>query len=488
MFLHSLKYNKTGVMILKKVAIYIRVSTEEQAKEGYSIAAQQEKLKTFCASRDWQIYDIYIDEGYSGKNLNRPEFKRLLNHIQDFDLVLVYKLDRLSRSQKDVLHLIEDVFEPNHIGFVSTLENFDTTLSFGKAMLGIIAVFAQLERESITERACLGKREQARQGKWRGGPVPLGYDYINQQLITNEYEALIIRKIFQYYLDGMGMNAIANNLNQQGYSSKQNRPFTPSKIRTYLTNPLYAGMMPYKKQVFQGAHQEIIDKDLFESVQTIIAERGPKWRKPSPSLLGGILRCGECGAKVFERKMQGARYYTCYTYHGGPDHMRTAAHCSLGYVSSEKLEQVVVNNLAYEEEDYIMIDQLINGFFNTLKTTDFESKIDSFKKDLHQLENERLRWYAAYGKGNLSLEEIENRIATVDHKRNTLLNEIATLECEQKASKDLSVVSGKLKKIAYDFHQIWRYTTPQEHRKIITGFIHSITLYKDSPPLFILRK
>ncbi len=476
------------MIILKKVAIYIRVSTEEQAKEGYSIAAQQEKLKAFCASRDWQIYDIYIDEGYSGKNLNRPEFKRLLNHIKDFDLVLVYKLDRLSRSQKDVLHLIEDVFEPNHIGFVSTLENFDTTLSFGKAMLGIIAVFAQLERESITERACLGKREQARQGKWRGGPVPLGYDYINQQLIINEYEALIIRKIFQYYLDGMGMNAIANNLNQQGYSSKQNRPFTPSKIRTYLTNPLYAGMMPYKKQVFQGAHQEIIDKDLFASVQTIIAERGPKWRKPSPALLGGILHCGECGAKIFERKMQGARYYTCYTYHGGPDHMRTTAHCNLGYKNSKVLEKYILEQLNYNKEDYAVLDQEIEQYLQSLGATDFEENIEVLRKELIQIERERLRWYNAYGKGTFSPKEVEKRIEALSHKESALLKEITILENQNIQYKARSISTETLKKYAYDFHQIWKFATYAERRKIVTGFLHSISLYKDTPPQLILRE
>ncbi|AOT68919.1 recombinase family protein [Geosporobacter ferrireducens] len=473
---------------MKKAAVYIRVSTEEQAKEGYSISAQQEKLKAFCLSKDWQIQDIYIDEGYSGKNLNRPALKRLLSHINNFDLVLVYKLDRLSRSQKDVLHLIEDIFEPNQVGFVSTLENFDTTLSFGKAMLGIIAVFAQLERESITERARLGKREQARQGKWRGGPVPLGYDYIDQQLVINEYEALIIRKIFQYYLDGMGMNAIANRLNRQGYKSKQNRPFSPSKIRTYLTNPLYAGMMPYKNQVFQGVHPKIIEKDLFSSAQAIIAERGQNWRKPSSSLLGGILCCGECGAKVFERKMQGTRYYTCYTYHGSPDHMRTAPHCSLGYKNSKDLEEYILAQLKYQKEDYAALDREIERYLKDISTRDFEGDIEVLKKELVQVDHERLRWYDAYGKGSFSLDEIEKRIEAVTHRENELQKQIAIIENQSKTVRAKSVTMEMLKKNAYDFHQIWKFATCQERRKITTGFLRSVSLYKKMPPQLTLRE
>lgn len=473
---------------MKEAAVYIRVSTEEQAKEGYSISAQKEKLKAFCLSKGWKIYDIYIDEGYSGKNLNRPALKRLLSHIKNFDLVLVYKLDRLSRSQKDVLHLIEDVFEPNQVGFVSTLENFDTTLSFGKAMLGIIAVFAQLERETITERTRLGKREQARQGKWRGGPVPLGYDYIDRQLVVNEYEALIIRKIFQYYLNGMGMNAIANSLNQQDYKSKQNRPFSPSKIRTYLTNPLYAGMIPYKNQVFPGVHEKIIEEELFTLVQSMILERGAKWRKPSPSLLGGIIYCGECGAKVFERRMQGTRYYTCYTYHGSPDHMRTAAHCSLGYKSSKSLEEYILTQLIYQEEDYAALDHEIEQYLRTLNPTDFEHDIEVLKKELIQLEHEQLRWYDAYGRGSFSLDKIEERIKLVTHKQNAIQRQIAVIENQNRITQTKSVTVEALKKYAYDFHQIWKFATDQERRKIITGFLRSVSLYKEKPPQLILRE
>lgn len=132
---------------MKKVGIYIRVSTQEQANEGYSIQAQKERLISYCKAKDWHIVDIYTDGGYSGSNLDRPGIQKLIADIEKIDMVLVYKLDRLSRSQKDTLYLIEDIFLKNNVDFVSMNESFDTSTPFGRAMIGILSVFAQLERE-----------------------------------------------------------------------------------------------------------------------------------------------------------------------------------------------------------------------------------------------------------------------------------------------------------------------------------------------------
>ncbi|MEQ8187163.1 MAG: recombinase family protein [Candidatus Eremiobacterota bacterium] len=131
--------------------------------------AQKEKLINYCKAREWIISDIYIDPGYSGSNINRPAIQKLITEIKNFDIVLVYKLDRLSRSQKDTLHLIEDVFLNNKVDFVSLSEAFDTFTPFGRASIGILSVFAQLERENIKEWSKLGKKERAKNGLFHGG-------------------------------------------------------------------------------------------------------------------------------------------------------------------------------------------------------------------------------------------------------------------------------------------------------------------------------
>ena len=176
-----------------RAAIYIRVSTEEQANEGYSIDAQKEKLTALCKSQDWQVYEIYADEGFSAKDLNRPGIQRLLQDAEQrkFDIIVFYKLDRLSRSLKDLTSLI-DKFEKLSIKIKSLTEPFDTTSPPGKLMLNMLGSFAQFEREIIGERTKLGLERAFRQGKWVTS-APFGYKVKNGKL-----QALINPSFFPY--------------------------------------------------------------------------------------------------------------------------------------------------------------------------------------------------------------------------------------------------------------------------------------------------
>ena len=189
-----------------RVALYVRVSTVEQAQEGYSIDEQKRRLVDYCKARGWIVAEVLVDPGYSGSNLNRPGIQTLISHIKNYDMALVYKLDRLSRSQRDTLYLIEQVFLPNHVDFVSLNESFDTSTPFGRAMIGILSVFAQLEREQIKERTAMGRLARWREGKSMSSRPPIGYDYDPEAgtLVVNEYEAAQIRLVYQLYLGGDG--------------------------------------------------------------------------------------------------------------------------------------------------------------------------------------------------------------------------------------------------------------------------------------------
>lgn len=180
---------------MKNVFIYVRVSTQEQAKDGYSIDEQIERLKEYCKALQWTILKIYTDAGYSGATTDRPALKEMICDIKKgiCDLVVVYKLDRLSRSQKDTLSLIEDCFLKNHVDFISMTENFDTSSPFGRAMIGILSVFAQLEREQIKERMGMGKEGRAKDGRWHRGRT----SYLGSLLYCKQcgarYSAYIVR-------------------------------------------------------------------------------------------------------------------------------------------------------------------------------------------------------------------------------------------------------------------------------------------------------
>src|SRR5699024_2663317 len=195
-----------------------------------------ERLTSYCEALGYMIDDFYVDGGYSGTNINRPGMARLINDVknEDTDIVLVYKLDRLSRSQKDTLYLIEEVFLKNNVAFISMQESFDTSTAFGRAMVGILSVFAQLEVENMKERSKMGKLERAKEGLWGGGIDPFGYDYVDGKLIKNA-NAEIVKKAYDLYLSGDGTPTIARKLGNVGRS----------KVRAWLLAPVYAGKIAH---------------------------------------------------------------------------------------------------------------------------------------------------------------------------------------------------------------------------------------------------
>ena len=192
-----------------KAVIYTRVSTEEQVKEGFSLAAQLDRLRSFCDSQGWDVADVYTDEGVSAKNTERPELNRLLRDCprQKFDVVVVYRLDRLTRSVMDLYKLLQ-LFDAHKIGFRSATEVFDTTNAVGRLFLTIVAALAQWERENLGERIRMGFDQKKREGKWHSTNVPYGYHRVDDQLVIAEEEAEIIREMFRQYIGGLGVHRL----------------------------------------------------------------------------------------------------------------------------------------------------------------------------------------------------------------------------------------------------------------------------------------
>jgi site-specific DNA recombinase len=209
-------------MEIKKVAIYARVSTEEQAKEGYSITAQLQTLRQYAQLYNWEVVEEYVDEGISGKSIKgRPAMKRLIDDVEinKFDAVLVWKISRLSRNMLDTL-VILDKFEKYDVKFISYSENFDTGSPIGRLVLQIMASIAEMERNTLSENVKLGMKQRALEGQWNGGSV-FGYDTVEKQLVINHKEAEIVKMIFEMYASGKGLKAIANYLNKLGYRNLQ---------------------------------------------------------------------------------------------------------------------------------------------------------------------------------------------------------------------------------------------------------------------------
>ena len=262
-----------------RTAIYVRVSTEEQAKEGYSIRAQIDKLKSYIQIKDWDFYKVYADEGISGKNItDRPAINELIADIKTGKVgnVLVYKIDRLTRSTRDLIELT-DIFKEQNCVFNSLMESIDTQTASGRMFLKIIGIFAEFERENIVERITLACEKKVKEGySLCSYTTSYGYDRENGEKVQtiNPTEAEIVKEIFAMYAHGnMSLNAIAQNLNHRRIKTKLDGVWSHVSVRSTLKNPNYIGKVRYatadEERYFEaeGKHEAIISEELFYEAQ-----------------------------------------------------------------------------------------------------------------------------------------------------------------------------------------------------------------------------
>jgi site-specific DNA recombinase len=478
---------------MMKVAAYLRVSTEEQAEQNISLPAQRSRLIQYCQSRDWMIHDFYSDDGHTGKNLDRPAMRKLIFDARQkkFDMVLVIKLDRLSRRQQHVLYLIEDVFLPNEIGFNSVTESFDTTNPMGRAVLGIMAAFAQLERETIVERVTDAKREAAKQGRFMGGPPPFGYVHnpATKSVDIHEEQAEIITMIYDEYLNSQfGYQKIADILNEKKIKAPQVKYWGKETIAKILSNPFYAGYLPHKGNLYKGQHIAIISKGKWTAVQNLLSNRSNAFSKPGVYLLSGNIYCGECGARMRAKTTQQqypkgsppTRYYVCYSQDGSARHMIKNPECKCGYKRATEIEDKVINELKSISNDKEFIDKSYREITAVADTEAIEKKIHQYEKEMVQLTKRIDKWYDAYEGDSISADDMAVRIKGLREKRVLLEQQISDLQLELDHQSDLIISAAEIMETLSNFEDVWEECTKEEQKVIINALIKAVKVYKDT--------
>ncbi len=446
----------------KKAAIYIRVSTDAQREEGYSIDAQKEMLTAYCISKGIKEYDYYIDGGFSGSNIERPALKRLINDIKDnkISCVIVYKLDRLSRSQKDTLYLIEDVFNPKGVDFVSLNESMDTSTPLGRLMLGILSAFAQLERENIRERTSMGMKERVKNGYWMGGGrVPFGYDYDQSAgiLVPNK-DADTVRKVYDLYLKGYSTNSISRIL---GLSYER-------LARQILTRKTNAGYIVYKGEEFLGRHEPIVSLDTYERAMQMMSERSDRRTKDAGYLLTGLVWCGKCNAKMRYQKWGKSGYrLVCYSHDKSKRHMVKDPDCTNHGIWAEELESVVL-------EDLFSFSIRTKG--NQIKPS--KSIIEILKENESKLNEKLKRLYNLYADG--ADEVLKDTIADIKKSLKSVAKQIEREENQQLISKQHNELKTRLSTL----RDSWGYMTRQEQKNIISSCIDKIVADNDDVKIY----
>ncbi|MDV4829854.1 recombinase family protein [Enterococcus faecium] len=387
-----------------KTGLYVRVSTAEQEKHGYSIEVQLEKLRAFAKAKDYIIVKEYVDSAQSGAKLERSGLKQLIMDVESnaLDCVLVYRLDRLSRSQKDTMYLIEDVFLKNNVAFVSLQESFDTTTSFGRAMVGMLSVFAQLERDNITERLFSGRTHRAKQGFWHGGGlIPYGYRYDPE---TNELkrfkeEADEIVSMFEMVAAGYSLTKVADKFNTYD-----------STVKRRIENELYIGKIRFDNELFDGKHEPIIEKELFDKANARMNARVSNNAFKRTYLLSGLTYCGKCGERVSA--------YENRSKHNGKEYRQSYYRCNArtwrfkqkhGYSCSQK--SIRTNEL----ENAIMeqIKRLPLKLRPEKKRFDFSS----LEKKISEIDKKQEKVLDLYLTDHLNKNMFDKKMAELDKKK-----------------------------------------------------------------------
>lgn len=476
-----------------RVALYVRVSTQEQAREGYSIGEQIDRLQKYADAMGWIIYKTYTDAGFTGANTDRPAMKELIKDVQNgkIEKVVVYKLDRLSRSQLDTLYLIEKVFLANNTDFVSMNENFDTSTPFGRAMIGILAVFAQLEREQIKERMTMGKDARAKEGKWSGGVCPIGYEYKDGELVVNEFSAMQVKELFKLFNEGMPLRTIERVFNEKGYKNQYGKAWAPRQMRRTLDNKVYIGLLKHKDTWHQGNYEPIIDVETFELAgkllherQNVFTENGYKVGINAQSTyLGGLLFCTHCGARYSKCRTGNSKStiyfdYACYSRHKKVKNMIKDPNCKNKRYRIHELDNIIIDEIKKLAIDPSYIHDIKS---HHQQTDEISQKTKIIQEKIADLENQISRFLDLYGKGRFTFEQLDKQIIPLEEQKNKLNEELKSLEDEndtQSMSEDEAI------EIIGSFEEALERGNFDEIRGIITSLINHIDIDNDDITIY----
>jgi len=484
----SRKKSKTPTGPVVRCAIYTRKSTEEGLEQEFNtLDAQRESGEAYIVSQKnegWEcLTEHYDDGGFSGGNMDRPALARLLADIEagKVDCVVVYKVDRLSRSLLDFAKIME-VFDQHKVAFVSVTQQFNTSTPMGRLVLNVLLSFAQFEREIIGERIRDKIAAQRRKGKWTGGFPVLDYDVDRSggspKLVVNVDEARRVREIFELYLSLGSMLPVVEELESRGWLNKQwttkkgtskgGGPFDRGSLYALLTNPLYIGKVKHKGDVFDGEHEAIVPADVFQKVQALLQRNGRTGgvdvRNKYGALLRGLLICGNCDHTMVHnftgRGGKRYRYYTCtHAIKNG------RKKCPSGSLPAAEIERVVVDQIRCIADDPALRDEVLQQAREKL-----DAELDELATERRRVEKE-LAWHhaeilklAVDGEARSAttarIADLHDHVARGETRLAELRNETAEHERERLYPEDIEAAFA-------DFDSIWESLTPREQAQLI---------------------
>jgi site-specific DNA recombinase len=452
-----------------KAAIYTRVSSQSQV-EGYSLEAQYESLIKHVENNKWELIHVYSDPGVSAKDLNRPGIQQLLRDIQNgsFEAIVVHKLDRLTRNISNLYDLVELV-NKHDVKLISLSENIDTSSPMGRMFIYLLGIFAQMFRENLAEEVVKGMSQRAQNGLRNTSARPYGYNVgENLALIVNDEEAVIVGKIYEWYVSGQGKFKIAYRLNEMGIPSAKGSTWSDKIIGGIISNLTNIGATHWKRKgrpeseriIVYDTHEPIISREIFDAAQKIFHRRREQEMSKSSYdyVFSTILKCGECGRAYHGRKLK----FNNYRCSG-----RNRRECSASDISEMKMAELFLSFLNDLILEYDQPEKVIG------KDTSKDAK--RLEKLLAESGNRRKRLTRAMADGAVPYDEYKSLIA----EENAKIEEW-TMELEQIKSPQVQRTRKDILRALSDLRSHWNRLSDQERKQHLQGLFSAIIIKKAS--------
>ena len=506
-----------------KCYIYTRVSTAIQV-DGYSLDAQKDKLRKYAEYEDMIVAAEYSDEGFSGKNIQgRLEFQRMLNDIQEgkdgVSYVLVFKLSRFGRNAADVLNSLQ-LMQDFGVNLICVEDGIDSSKDSGKLMISILSAVAEIERENIRTQTMAGREQKAREGKWNGGFAPYGYRLENGNLVIAEDEVEVIRIIYDRYIHtNEGLSAVANYLNNHGYTKKlrQNGTipgFSSNFVKDVLDNPVYMGKIAYGRRrtekklgtrnefhvvekdefpVYEGQHEAIIseeDWNLAQEKRKINAFKREKVHDPEHAhILSGILKCPCCGkslygniAKAHSKDKKTRYYYYCKNTVGATGHKCTFR-VNIEQQEMNRMVAAIISAMVNDSQFSKAIKEKIG---TSVDTEDLEKQLAALQAQLRQTLGIKTRLERQMDTMDINDPHFDRKILDLQRRYDEQYGRIEEIEAQMDEVKS-QIQSIRQKKISGDniyqlllmFDEVYGAATEFEQKEFMQAFIERIDLHPE---------
>ncbi|ONH54614.1 recombinase family protein [Frankia sp. CcI49] len=468
-----------------RVGIYLRRSTDDD-HQRYTLDAQEDRLRSYVDSQPgWEITLRFSDDA-SGASTDRKDLHRALAAARAglIDVLLVYRVDRLSRNLRDTVQLLEDLDEAGVV-FRSATEPFDTSTPMGRMLLQMLAMFAQFERDTIIDRVVAGMERKAREGRWMSTQAPYGYhvDKPTWTLIPHEPEAAIIRAIFELYTRRrLGARAIATTLNDRGHRTRSGNQWTGHQVLRYLDNRVYLGESSFRDIVVVDTHQPIIDRAIFDEAQRLLTARSEAHSRRASNAsdyhLTGRMRCPRCGKTMLGTRATGRqgrkyRYYTCFTRNRyGSDR------CDAPRLDADAIDHAVLEALAdFYRRQHTLIADAIKRAQQAHRNArgDLRAELTTVDTELTQTNRAIDRYLTAFEHGTIDEETIGERLAKLRTQQKQLRQRHTELT-DQIAREPVTPAPTDLDAIAVNITIVIKTGTNQQRKALIEALIAEVKI------------